>query len=61
MWNLWGLAAPREGRDVSPAVGLFRHSAPPMALGTSQDCSPELSRVSRQKWGRADIFQVKKP
>lgn len=32
-----------------------------MALGTSQAHFPELSKVSNQKWGRADIFKVKEP
>lgn len=35
IWNLWGLAAMQEGRDLSSDVGLFRHSAPAVALGTS--------------------------
>lgn len=52
MWNLWGLAAPWEGRDVSLAWTLQAFSTCP---------GPELSKVSRQKWGRADIFKVKKP
>lgn len=60
MWDLWGLAAMWEGRDVSPGVGLFRHSALTVTLGTSEAHFPELSKVSSKKWGRADIFEVKK-